>query len=128
MNPGDTTRGGGLGACAGEAFDSSRRQLAGLLELATLETRYSAAMLGGAVALSVVVGVALLGGWGLFVAALVVQLKAFGWSLATALAAAAGAQLVLAYTALRLARGCIARLGLDHTRELLGLNTSDDSD
>ncbi len=113
---------------AGEAFDTSRRQLAGLLELATLEARYSALMLAAALALAVILAIALLCGWGLLVAAAVAQLTLIGWSWAAALASMGAFHAVLAFAALLLLRRCIARIGLDATRRILSLGVQDVSE
>ncbi len=123
---GDASPAAQLRASAHEVFDSGRRQLAGLLELATLEARYSGLMLAFALGFGVALAVFLLCGWGLLVAAAVVQLIELGWSTAAALAALGLVHALAALVVWGLLRRCIARIGLDGTREVMGLGDVSD--
>ncbi len=107
---------------AREVWASGRRQLGGLLELATLEARYSGLMLALALGLGVAVAVFLLCGWGLLVAAAVLQLLHLGWSTPAALALLGLVHALAAGVAWVFLRRCIARIGLDNTREIMGLS------
>lgn len=109
---------------ASEAFRSGRRQLAGILELATLEARYSSLMLAAVLGLAVVVALTVLAAWGLLAAAAIAWLIAAGWSWAAALGLVGLIHVAAGTAALLLLRCCIARIGMDSTREALGLAIS----
>lgn len=104
-----------------EVVQNSRRQLAGLLELATLEARYSGLMLAAVLGLAVVIAVTALVAWGLLAAAAAAGLIAYGWSWAATFTVMALLHLVAGFMALLLLRRCITRIGMDSTREALGL-------
>jgi hypothetical protein len=112
-------------AAANEAFRASREQLAALLELATLEARYSVLMLAAVVGLAVVVALTGVGAWGLLCAAAIAGLTASGWSLGAALAVLGVAHCGAGLAAWLILRRCLVRVGMDSTREALGLATND---
>jgi len=111
-----------------EVIQTSRRHLAGLLELATLEARYSGLMLAAALGLALVIAVTTLVAWMLLAAAAIAGLTAFGWSAAAALTVVAVLHLLAGIMALLSLRRCIARIGLDSTRDALDLAAPDVSD
>lgn len=96
-------------------------QLSGVLELATLEARYSGLMLAAVLGLAVVIAVTALIAWGLLAAAAVAGMITHGWSWAAALTVVALLHLGAGFMALLLLRRCITRIGLDSTCEALGL-------
>lgn len=104
-----------------EVYQNSCRQLAGVLELATLEARYSGLMLAAVLGLAVVIAVTALIAWGLLAAAAVAGMITHGWSWAAALTVVALLHLGAGFMALLLLRRCITRIGLDSTCEALGL-------
>ncbi len=125
---GEGSPGEQLRRSATAALASGRRQLAGILELATVEARYSGLMLAVAVGSAVALAIMLLCGWGLLVAAAAAQLLSMGWSWAAALASLGLLHGLGALGAWLLLRRSIARIGLDNTREVMGLGAQDVSD
>lgn len=117
-----------LREAAAGVLDGTRRQLAELLELMTLELRYSGLMLGGVLALAVIAALAAVSVWGLLNAALVSGLMALGWPLAGALLGVAGVNLILVFASAWLALRAASRVGLDGTRQVLGLESRDADD
>lgn len=114
-----------LGDAVTEAFKASRRHLAELLELVTLEIRYSGLMLASVAALAVITALAAFSVWGLLVAAAVAGLIALGWGWTMALLIVAAANGLLAGLAVWLLRRALSRVGIDSTRHALSLGVSD---
>lgn len=117
-----------LREAAASVFSGLRRQFAELLELFTLEVRYSGLMLGSVVGLALVVALAIFSLWGLFLAAAGVWLSAAGWGWAGILSILALANAVLVLAALWLMRHSLKRIGIRHTRQALGLGTQNVSE
>ncbi|HYQ72431.1 MAG TPA: hypothetical protein VET88_10960 [Gammaproteobacteria bacterium] len=105
-----------------------RRQLAALLELFTLELRYSGLMLGSAVAMAVIAALAALSVWGLMLASALSWLHAAGWSWAAALVFMALANSAIVLLSLRLMQRALMRIGIDNTRRALQMERQDDAD
>ncbi|OMH33621.1 hypothetical protein [Motiliproteus sp. MSK22-1] len=101
---------------------TTQRQLAQLLELFTLEVRYSGMMFGRALALAVIAALALFSVWGLLEAAILLGLIEMGWSWPIALATLALANMALLITAVWFIRHCLTAIGIDNTRQALGLD------
>jgi len=111
-----------LREAAADVLDTIHRQLAALLELFTLEIQYSGLMFIWAAALAVVVALAAFSVWGLSVSAIVAWLHSSGWSWASALAAMALANGIIVFTSLWLIRRALLRVGINSTRQVLGMD------
>jgi hypothetical protein len=109
-------------------LETRRRQLAELLTLFTLETRYVALMLGVTLAMAVISALAAFSAWGLLQAAALTWLLASDWHWSSALAMLALANCALILVSLWLMRRALARIGFDSTRRALGLDVPDDAD
>ena len=107
-----------------EAAESSRRQVSAILELLTLEVKYSGLMLASALAAAVVAALAIFSAWGLLMAALVAWLVAAGWSLGTALMVMSLFNVVLVVISFGMMRRCLKRIGVDGTRRALKLEVA----
>lgn len=114
-----------LREAASGVFNSMYKQLATLIELLTLELQYSGLMLASAIVISVMAGLAMFSLWGLLLASTAVWLLASGWSWAAALAALAAANALLMLMSFWLIRRSLGRVGIDNTRQALGLSVSD---
>jgi len=110
-----------LTEAAASLFEARRQQLCELLTLFTLEARYAGLMLAMTIAMAMLGALAAFSAWGLMQAAAVTWLLAAGWHWSWALATLALANSVLAVIALWLMRRSLARIGLDSTRRMLGL-------
>lgn len=111
-----------------EVAESSRRQVSAILELLTLEIKYSGLMVVGALAAGVIAALAVFTAWGLLVAAMVAWLVAQGWSLGAALMIVAVSNVVIVFLSLWLMRRCLTRVGVEATRRALKLEVSHVSD
>ena len=101
--------------------ESSRRQVAELLELFTLELRHSGLMLGRAITQAIIAAIAMFSVWALLLAAVASALLAAGWSLSVALTLLALANVALLLGALWIMRRALSGVGIDSTRKALGL-------
>ncbi|WP_207062114.1 hypothetical protein [Motiliproteus sp. SC1-56] len=110
-----------LGKTVAEYFQSNRRYIAELLNLLTLEVRYSGLMLGSVIALALIAALALFSLWALANAALLLWLVTQAWAWPFALLLGAGLNLLLLLAALWQIRRALARMGVDATRQALGL-------
>ncbi len=117
-----------LHAAATAVADAARRQLAALLELFTLELRYSGLMLGTAVAMAVIAALAALSVWGLALASALSWLHAAGWSWAAALLAMALVNGSIMLLSLWLMQRALLRIGIDNTRRALRMGARDAAD
>ena len=106
---------------AAEVLHSAREHLAELLELFTLEVRYSGLMLGKVVAMAVIAALATFSVWGLLMAAMLMALLGSGWSWPATLMILALANGGTLFGALWLMRRSLMRIGVDGTRQALGL-------
>jgi|GEM_PF-2410400 len=120
-----TPKPGSLRDALADVLESSRRQITELLELITLEARYSGLMLGVVLAMAVMAVLAVFSMWGLFLAATVLWLLASGWSLIASLVALAVANGMILGLAVWLMHRAIVRIGFTGTRHVLGLDESD---
>ena len=116
---------GSLRDALADVLESSRRQITELLELITLETRYSGLMLGVVLAMAVMAVLAVFSMWGLFLAATVLWLLASGWSLIASLVTLAAANGMILGLAVWLMHRAVVRIGFAGTRHVLGLDESD---
>lgn len=114
-----------LRQAAAELFGAGRQQFAELLELFTLEVRYSGLMLGNSVGLLLVAALAGFTVWGLLVAALVAALLELGLGWSAALLAVAAVNAGIVAVCLWLLRHTLRRVGLRHTRRAMGLEADD---
>jgi len=108
-----------------DVLKSGRRQITELLELITLEARYSGLMLGVVLAMAVMAVLAVFSMWGLFLAATVLSLLASGWSFIASLVVLAVANGMMLGLAVWLMHRAIVRIGFAGTRQVLGLDESD---
>lgn len=108
-----------------EVFRSCHRYLVELLDLLTLELRYSGLMLGSVAAMALIAALAAFTIWALLNGALLMALVGWGWSWPAALVSLAVLNGVLLLGALWQMRRALARIGLDNTRQALGLETTD---
>ena len=113
---------------AAKVLHSAREHLAELLELFTLEVRYSGLMLGKVAAMAVIAALATFSVWGLLMAAMLMALLGSGWSWPAALMILALANGGALFGALWLMRRSLMRIGVDGTRQALGLEVADVSD
>jgi len=111
-----------LHEAAAAAVATARRQLAELLELLTLEVRYSGLLLSRAATLAVVTALAAFSAWGLLMAAAAAWLLKSGTSWSTLLLALAAANGMVMFASLCLIRHALQRVGVDLTRQALGLD------
>lgn len=110
-----------LREAAADVLGSLRSQVSALLELGTLEVRYSGLMLASALALGLIAALATFTAWGLLVAAGVSALISLGWSLWLALLVVALANLLVVAVSVWLLLKSISRVGMDATRQAMGL-------
>lgn len=117
-----------LGKAAAELYQSTRQQLSQILELFTLEVRYSGLMLGWTAALAVSIAVTTVSFWGLVQAAGVAWLLSINWSWSAALGLMALLNVGVLALCLYLIHRALQRVGLENTRKALSLDTNHVSD
>lgn len=107
-----------------DVSEKTRRHLVQILDLVTLEVRYSGLMFAWVIAMALVVALGVFSVWGLFVAAAVAWLLTLGWGWPSALAALAVINGLFVVLALWFANSALTRIGLTNTRDALGLGGS----
>lgn len=112
-----------IGAAA-DVSEKTRRHLGQILDLFTLEVRYSGLMFAWVIAMALIVALGVFSVWGLLVAAAVSWLLSLGWGWPSALAALAVTNGLCIVLALWFASSALTRIGLTNTRDALGLGGS----
>lgn len=99
-----------------------RDWLSGISDLATLEIRYSIESITTALVSSVVLGAVVFSSWCLILLTITIAIVQSGWGWIPALLLVLALNLLLAVFLWRGIRTLIARVGLDNTRNALGLD------